>query len=92
MALRYKTRKRLSFLILLVFMPLYVIVAVNLVELLDRSALPVWVEFAMFAVLGVAWVFPFKAIFRGTAKPDPDAPDGAEAPHQPFDHGDPRDR
>ena len=74
MALSYKARKRLSFLILLVGMPLYVVVVISVVGLMDRTNIPIWAEFAMYAVLGVIWVLPFKAIFRGTSKPDPDAP------------------
>ncbi|GIT90049.1 hypothetical protein JANAI62_04680 [Jannaschia pagri] len=70
MALSYKARKRLSFLILLVGLPLYIILAVSLVALLPR--LPVAVEFVMYVVLGIIWVFPFKAIFKGTGQPDPD--------------------
>lgn len=74
MALGYKARKRLAFLILLVGMPAYVVAAVTLVNWMGRAHLPIAVEFFMYAVLGVIWIFPFKAIFRGTAKPDPDAP------------------
>ncbi|MGB3407865.1 MAG: DUF2842 domain-containing protein [Jannaschia sp.] len=76
MALSYKARKRLSFLILIVGLPLYIIAAVSLVALLPP--LPIAVEFFMYAFLGIAWVFPFKSIFRGTAKPDPDAPPETE--------------
>lgn len=72
MALSYKVRKRLSFLILFVGLPLYILVAISFVALLPP--LPVAVEFFMYAFLGIAWVFPFKSIFRGTSKPDPDAP------------------
>lgn len=76
MALAYKVRKRLSFLILLVGLPLYVIAAVTLVSFLPR--LPVAVEFIMYALLGILWIFPFKSIFRGLAKPDPDGPPPSE--------------
>ena len=72
MALKYKTRRRLAFLILLVGLPIYVVLAVNLVEWFDRP--PIWLEFVIFAVLGVAWALPFRFIFLGVAKPDPDAP------------------
>ena len=74
MALSYKARKRLALLVLLVGMPLYAVAAVTAVGLMDRARLPVAVEFVMYAVLGVVWILPFRAIFRGTAKPDPDAP------------------
>ncbi|WP_308916385.1 DUF2842 domain-containing protein [Jannaschia sp. LMIT008] len=74
MALSYKARKRWAFFILLIGMPVYVVVAVTVATWMGASDFPVAVEFVMYAVLGIAWVFPFKAIFRGTAKPDPDAP------------------
>ncbi|MXQ09202.1 DUF2842 domain-containing protein [Alphaproteobacteria bacterium GH1-50] len=71
MALSWKTRRRLSLLILLVGLPLYVIVAVNVVALFDRP--PIWLEFVIYVVLGVAWALPLKAVFKGVGKADPDA-------------------
>jgi branched-subunit amino acid transport protein len=69
MALSYKTRRRLSLLILLVGMPLYVVVAVNVIDLFDRP--PVWLEFLIYVALGILWALPFKAVFRGVGQPDP---------------------
>ena len=71
MALSYKTRKRLSLLILLVGLPLYIVVAVKLVSLMDRP--PIWLEFLVYVGLGIAWALPFKRIFRGIGQPDPEA-------------------
>lgn len=71
MALPYKTRKRLTVLILLIGLPLYVVVAVTILNLLDRPSL--WVELAVYVILGVLWALPFKFIFVGTGKADPDA-------------------
>jgi membrane protein implicated in regulation of membrane protease activity len=76
MALSYKARKRLSLLIVMVGVPLYIMLAVTLVALLPP--LPVAVEFVMYAALGVAWVFPLKSVFRGVSQPDPDAPPEGE--------------
>lgn len=70
MALSYKTRKRLSLLILLVGMPVYVVLAVTLMNKLPR--LPLWAEVPVYVTLGVAWVLPFKAVFKGIGQPDPD--------------------
>ncbi len=70
MALSYKVRRRLSLLLLLVWLPLYVVVAVTLVGLLDRP--PFLLELAIYIGLGVAWALPFRAVFRGTGKADPD--------------------
>ncbi len=71
MALSYKTRRRLSLLILLIGMPLYVVVAVTLVDMLDRP--PFLVELAIYIGLGFLWALPFRAVFRGIGQPDPNA-------------------
>ena len=71
MALSYKARKRLSLLILLVGMPIYVVVAVNLIDKIDR--LPIWAEVPAYLLLGVAWILPFRSVFLGVGQPDPDA-------------------
>jgi hypothetical protein len=72
MALPYKTRRRLSLLILLVGLPLYIIVAVNVVGLFDRP--PIWLELLVYVGLGILWALPFKAVFKGVGQQDPDAP------------------
>ncbi len=72
MALGWKTRRRLSILILVVGLPLYAVVAVNVVALFDRP--PVWAELLVYLALGVAWALPFRAVFRGVGRADPDAP------------------
>ncbi len=71
MALSYKTRRRLSLLILLIGMPLYVVVAVTLVNMLDRPAF--LVELAVYIGLGFLWALPFRAVFRGIGQPDPNS-------------------
>lgn len=70
MALTLRTRKRLSLLILVVGMPAYIIVAVSILNALDRP--PMWLELLVYVVLGVVWALPFRAIFRGVAQPDPE--------------------
>ncbi|MEC3862243.1 DUF2842 domain-containing protein [Mesobacterium sp. TK19101] len=73
MALGYKTRKRLSLLILVVGLPLYIVAAVTVVNLLDRP--PIWAEFLVYVALGFLWALPFKFIFRGVGQADPDETD-----------------
>ena len=81
MAFSYKTRRRLSLLILLVGMPLYLVVAVTLVGWLDRP--PFLLELALYLGLGVIWVLPFRAVFRGIGQPDPAAlPETSAAPEK----------
>jgi len=71
MELSYKARRRLSLLVLAVGLPLYIVVAVNVVEMFDRPS--VLVELLVFVVLGVIWALPLRAVFRGVGRPDPDA-------------------
>lgn len=71
MALRYKTRKRLALLILIVGLPLYIITAVNVVDLFERPAF--WVEFVVYVGLGIVWALPLKFVFKGIGQADPDA-------------------
>ncbi|WP_137702028.1 DUF2842 domain-containing protein [Marimonas lutisalis] len=68
--LSYKARKRLSILVLIVGMPLYVVVAVTLVNRLERPS--ILVELAIYVGLGIIWILPFKGLFRGVGQPDPE--------------------
>jgi len=68
--LSYRARRRLSLLILLVGLPLYIVVAVNVIALFDRPS--ILVEVIVYVSLGVLWAFPFKYVFRGVGQADPD--------------------
>jgi len=74
MALSYATRRRLSLLILLVGLPLYIVVAVTLAGWLNNlwGRLPILVEVGLYVGLGFLWVLPFRFVFRGVGKADPD--------------------
>lgn len=74
MALSYKARRRWSLVILLVGMPLYIILAVAAIAVFGRLDIW-WLELLVYIVLGVAWVFPFKFIFKGIGQADPDQRD-----------------
>lgn len=71
MALSYKARRRWSLVILLIGLPLYIVVAVNLVDLFERPS--IWVEFLVYVGLGVVWILPLKFVFLGVGQADPDA-------------------
>ena len=73
MALSYKARRRWSLIILVIGLPVYAVLAVNLVAILP--ALPKTLEFIMYVILGIAWVFPLKCVFQGIGQADPDAED-----------------
>ena len=74
MALSYKARRRWSLLILVIGLPVY---AVSGGEPSWRCCpcLPKALEFILYVVLGTAWAFPLKFVFKGVGQVDPDADD-----------------
>ena len=64
--LSMKLKKRLSLLILLVGLPVYIILSITALNLLDRP--PIIVELGIYLILGIIWALPFKYIFRGVGK------------------------
>jgi hypothetical protein len=70
MALSYKARRRWSLVILLVWLPIYCVIAVSIMNALPRF--PMLVELLIYVVLGVAWALPFKFVFKGIGKPSPE--------------------
>ncbi|MEQ9695491.1 DUF2842 domain-containing protein [Shimia sp. SDUM112013] len=74
MALSYKARRRWALVVLLIGMPLYLIVAWGILSRLSLWQLPTAVEFIIYVVAGLAWVFPLKPIFKGIGQADPEAP------------------
>lgn len=70
MALSYTSRRRWSLVILLIGLPLYIVAAVTIVGWLDRP--PGWLELVIYIALGFLWALPFRAVFRGVGKADPD--------------------
>jgi hypothetical protein len=69
MALSYKTRRRLSLVLLLIWLPAYVVAAVSLVNWLNRPS--IWVELLVYIGLGFLWALPFRFVFRGVGQADP---------------------
>jgi hypothetical protein len=71
MAMSYKARRRWSMLILLLGLPAYIVAAIVLVAQFDRP--PFALELAIYVILGLVWILPFKFVFRGVGQSDPDA-------------------
>lgn len=71
MALSYKARRRWSLVILLVGLPAYIVAAVTVVNLFDRP--PILLELAIYVALGFLWALPFRFVFRGVGKEDPES-------------------
>ncbi len=68
--LSYKARRRWSLVLLLVGLPVYIVAVVTIVNWLDRP--PIWLELLVYVALGILWALPFKFVFRGVGKEDPD--------------------
>ena len=79
--MRYATRRRLSLLVLVLGLPIYIVVAVNLIDLLDRP--PVLVELLIYLALGILWAVPLRSVFLGVGRPDPGADEPAERDRPP---------
>lgn len=73
MALSWKARRRWSLFILLIGLPLYIVAAVTVVNWLGRPHFAV--ELLVYVGLGFLWALPFRAVFRGVGKADPEAED-----------------
>ena len=71
MALGYKARKRLSLLVLVVGLPLYIVVALYVVSLFERPS--ILIELAVYIGLGVLWAIPLRRVFLGGGEADPGA-------------------
>ncbi len=67
--LKHKTRRRLSLLILVVGLPVYMVVASSVVTMFERP--PIVVELLIYVVLGVVWAFPLKFVFKGVGREAP---------------------
>ncbi|EYD72092.1 hypothetical protein Rumeso_04862 [Rubellimicrobium mesophilum DSM 19309] len=76
MALSYRARRRWALVILLVGLPLYIVAAVTIMDVLrDRFGRPIWwLEILVFVALGIIWALPFRSVFKGVGRDDPDAP------------------
>lgn len=70
--LGYRARRFWSLVILVLGLPVYIVAAVSLVALFDRPG--ILVEFLIYLGLGLVWALPFKAVFLGVGRPDPEAP------------------
>ena len=74
MPLKYKMRRRLSLAVLLIALPVYIIVAVNLMDWLRMryEGINPLVELVVFVAIGILWVLPFRKVFRGVGLENPD--------------------
>ena len=62
----YKLKRRLSLLILVVGLPVYIILIVNFISSFERQNFVV--ELFIYLLSGVVWAFPLKSVFRGVGQ------------------------
>ncbi|WP_298678366.1 DUF2842 domain-containing protein [uncultured Lentibacter sp.] len=74
-SLSFKARRWLAVLVLVIGMPVYIVLAVTAVNWLEAlvGRLPLLIELVVYVALGMIWILPFKGLFKGIGKPDPDA-------------------
>ena len=70
MNINYKNRRRISLILLLVGLPMYVILAINILAFFERPS--ILLEVIIYLSLGIVWALPFKFIFKGIGQADPE--------------------
>ena len=73
MKLSWAARRRWALVLLLVGLPLYVVATVTIMNRLGRPSLVV--ELIVYVALGILWALPFRFLFLGVGRADPDPPD-----------------
>lgn len=70
MALSYKSRRRWALILLLVWLPFYIVVAVSVLAFMPTP--PKWLQLIIYILLGILWALPFKAVFKGVGREEPE--------------------
>ena len=65
----WRWRRRVAMLILVLGLPAYIFVAVNIVAWMGRPG--ILLELLVYIVLGVIWVLPLRRLFLGVGRADP---------------------
>ncbi len=78
MALSWRARRRLSLVLLALWLPLYIAAALWATSLFERPSF--FVEIAVYAGLGLAWALPFRAVFRGVGRAPPEGDSRRDGP------------
>lgn len=70
MTLSHKAKRRWALFLLLVWLPVFIVLAMMLMTMHGR--MPLWVEVIAYPLLGILWALPFKRVFRGVGTADPE--------------------
>ena len=61
-----RLKKFLAILVLLLWLPFYIVLVLNILALFERPSLVV--ELLVYVIAGVLWALPFKALFKGVGQ------------------------
>ncbi len=64
----YKLKRVIVLLVLLLWLPFYIVLVLNLLAYFERPSLIV--ELLVYIIAGVFWAWPFKALFKGIGQPN----------------------
>ena len=64
----HRLKRLFALLVLLLWLPLYIVLVLNVLTLFERPNL--LIELLVYVVAGVFWAWPFKALFKGIGQPD----------------------
>jgi|TARA_B100000085_G_scaffold148346_1_gene134984 hypothetical protein len=62
----YRLKRFLAILVLLLWLPFYIVLVLNILALFERPSLVV--ELLVYVIAGVLWALPFKALFKGVGQ------------------------
>ena len=62
----YRLKRFLAILVLLLWLPFYIVLVLNILALFERPSLVV--ELLVYVMAGVLWALPFKALFKGVGQ------------------------
>jgi hypothetical protein len=62
----YRLKRFLAILVLLLWLPFYIVLVLNILALFERPSLVL--ELLVYVIAGVLWALPFKALFKGVGQ------------------------
>ena len=62
----YRLKRFLAIIVLLLWLPFYIVLVLNILALFERPSLVV--ELSVYVLAGVLWALPFKALFKGVGQ------------------------
>tara|TARA_Y100001968_G_C19313056_1_gene695196 strand:+ start:426 stop:638 length:213 start_codon:yes stop_codon:yes gene_type:complete len=63
----HRLKRLFALLVLLLWLPLYIVLVLNVLTLFERPNL--LIELLLYVVVGVFWAWPFKGLFKGIGQP-----------------------